>query len=99
MQADVTPVVETLGVTVDMPDRVIAENDLLVTTSGRTISFSPAYYVLSGIAIAGQDMQTGDYSEITAKTASGFTIRFKNSSGTPVARTFDYVAKGYGYVQ
>lgn len=99
MQADVTPVVETLGVTVDMPDRVIAENDLLVTTSGRTINFSPAYYVLSGIAIAGQDMQTGDYSEITAKTASGFTIRFKNSSGTPVARTFDYVAKGYGYVR
>ncbi|RUM06822.1 host specificity factor TipJ family phage tail protein [Rhizobium chutanense] len=99
MQADVTPVVETLAVTVDMPDRVIAENDLLVSTSGRTISFSPAYYVLSGISIAAQDMQTGDYSEITAKTASGFTIRFKNAAGTPVARTFDYVAKGYGYVQ
>ncbi|MBX4965445.1 host specificity factor TipJ family phage tail protein [Rhizobium binae] len=99
LQFDVTPVVEALGVTVDMPDRVIAENDLAVTTSGRTINFSPAYYVLSGIAIAGQDMQTGDYSEITAKTASGFTIRFKNSSGTPVARTFDYVAKGYGYVR
>ncbi|MBX5253310.1 hypothetical protein HJC03_23360 [Rhizobium sp. NLR4b] len=98
-QFDVTPVVEELAVAVDMPDRVIAENDLLVTTSGRTISFSPAYYVLSGISIAAQDMQTGDYSEITAKTASGFTIRFRNSSGTPVARTFDYVAKGYGYVQ
>ncbi|MBX4884049.1 hypothetical protein HJA90_10685 [Rhizobium bangladeshense] len=98
-QFDVTPVVEELAVAVDMPDRVIAENDLFVTTSGRVISFSPAYYVLSGISIAAQDMQTGDYSEITAKTASGFTIRFKNSSGTPVARTFDYVAKGYGYVQ
>ncbi|NKM69157.1 host specificity factor TipJ family phage tail protein [Rhizobium laguerreae] len=99
LQFDVTPVVEELGVAVDMPDRVIAENDLLVTTSGRVIAFAPPYYVLSGISIAAQDMQTGDYSEITAKTASGFTIRFKNSSGTPVARTFDYVAKGYGYVQ
>ncbi|NZD50548.1 host specificity factor TipJ family phage tail protein [Rhizobium leguminosarum] len=99
LQFDVTPVVEALGVTVDMPDRVIAENDLLVSTSGRTINFAPAYYVLSGISIAAQNMLTGDYSEITAKTASGFTIRFKNSSGTPVARTFDYVAKGYGYVQ
>lgn len=99
LQFDVTPVVAALGVTVDMPDRVIAENDLLVTTSGRTISFSPSYYVLSGISIAAQNMLTGDYSEITAKTASGFTIRFRNSSGTPVARTFDYVAKGYGYVQ
>ncbi|QKK18657.1 host specificity factor TipJ family phage tail protein [Rhizobium indicum] len=99
LQFDVTPVVELLGVTVDMPDRVIAENDLLVTTAGRVISFSSPYYVLSGISIAAQDMLTGDYSEITAKTASGFTIRFKNSSGTPVARTFDYVAKGYGYLQ
>ncbi|QIG68382.1 putative tail fiber protein [Rhizobium phage RHph_Y3_56_1] len=99
LQFDVTPVVETLAVTVDMPDRVIAENDLLVTTSGRTISFSPAYYALSGIAIAGQNMQTGDYYQITGKTASGFTIVFRNASGTPVARTFDYVAKGYGYVQ
>ncbi|MBB6224574.1 host specificity factor TipJ family phage tail protein [Rhizobium leguminosarum] len=99
MQADVTPVVEELRVTVDMPDRVIAENDLLVSTAGRTINFAPAYYVLSGISIAAQNMLTGDYYEITAKTAAGFTIRFKNSSGTPVARTFDYVAKGYGYVQ
>ncbi|MBX5063449.1 host specificity factor TipJ family phage tail protein [Rhizobium lentis] len=99
MQADVTPVVETLGVTVDMPDRVIAENDLLVTASGLTVNFSPAYYVLSGISIAAQNMQTGDYYQITSKTAAGFTIIFRNSSGTPVARTFDYVAKGYGYVQ
>ncbi|MFF0919088.1 host specificity factor TipJ family phage tail protein [Rhizobium leguminosarum] len=99
LQFDVTPVVELLGVTVDMPDRVIAENDLVVTTTGRTISFSPAYYVLSGISIAAQNMQTGDYYQITSKTAAGFTIIFRNSSGTPVARTFDYVAKGYGYVQ
>ncbi|NNH56901.1 hypothetical protein HLI01_08780 [Rhizobium laguerreae] len=98
-QFDVTPVVESLAVTVDMPDRVIAENDLVVSTSGLSISFSPAYYVLSGVSIAAQNMQTGDYYQITAKTASGFTIIFRNASGTPVARTFDYVAKGYGYVQ
>ncbi|MBX5303119.1 hypothetical protein HJB93_28465 [Rhizobium sp. NLR12b] len=98
-QFDVTPIVHSLGVTVDMPDRVIAENDLLVPTSGRTINFSPAYYVLSGIAIVAQDMQTGDYYQITSKTAAGFTIIFRNSSGAPVVRTFDYVAKGYGYVQ
>jgi len=99
LQFDVTPVVEALSVTVDMPDRVIAENDLLVTTSGRTINFSPSYHVLSGVAITAQNMQTGDYYQITGKTASGFTIIFRNASGSPVARTFDYVAKGYGYVQ
>ncbi|WP_427144616.1 host specificity factor TipJ family phage tail protein [Rhizobium leguminosarum] len=98
-QFDVTPVVETLSVTVDMPDRVIAENDLAVSTSGLSVGFSPAYYVLSGVSIAAQNMQTGDYYQITGKTSGGFTIIFRNASGTPVARTFDYVAKGYGYVQ
>ncbi len=98
-QFDVTPVVQGLSVTVDMPDRVIAENDLVVTTAGRSISFSPTYYVLSGISIAAQNMQTGDYYQITGKTNAGFTINFKNAAGAPVERTFDYVAKGYGYVQ
>jgi hypothetical protein len=44
----------------------------------------------------GQNLQQGDFYEIPTKSASGFTIRFKNSSGTVVSRTFDYVAKGYG---
>ncbi|EJB02876.1 hypothetical protein Rleg9DRAFT_1690 [Rhizobium leguminosarum bv. trifolii WSM597] len=99
LQFDVTPVVEALAVTVDMADRVIAENDLAVSTSGLSISFLPAYYVLSGVSIAAQNMQTGDYYQITGKTSTGFTIIFRNASGAPVARTFDYVAKGYGYVQ
>ncbi|QIO64770.1 host specificity factor TipJ family phage tail protein [Rhizobium leguminosarum] len=99
LQFDVTPVVEALSVTVDMPDRVIAENDLVVSTSGLSISFAPAYYVLSGVSIAAQNMQTGDYYQITGKTSTGFTIIFRNASGAPVARTFDYVAKGYGYIQ
>jgi hypothetical protein len=42
-------------------------------------------------------MATGDYAQITAKTSAGFTIQFKNSAGTGVARTMDWIAKGYGY--
>jgi hypothetical protein len=44
----------------------------------------------------GQNLQQGDFYEIPTKSASGFTIRFKNSSGTVVSRQFDFVAKGYG---
>jgi hypothetical protein len=43
-------------------------------------------------------MATGDYKTITAATASGFTIQYFNAGGTPVQRTFDWVARGYGYV-
>lgn len=98
-QFDVTPVVHSLVVSVDMPDRVIAEDDLLVTTSGRTIKFTPPYFALSGMSIAAQGLQTGDTYDITAKDANGFTIIFRNADGIPVERTFDYVAKGYGLIQ
>lgn len=99
LQFDVTPVVTGLSVTVDMPDRVIAENDLVVPTGGLTINFSPPYFALSGVSISAQGLQTGDYYQITAKDADGFTIIFRNAAGAAVTRTFDYVAKGYGSVQ
>jgi len=40
-------------------------------------------------------MQSGDYYGITSKSATGFTITFYNSGGTPVDRLFDYVATGF----
>ncbi|MDR7147142.1 host specificity factor TipJ family phage tail protein [Rhizobium sp. BE258] len=99
LQFDVTPVVTGLAVTVDMPDRVLAENDLTVSTDGRTVSFTPPYFALSGVSISAQGLQTGDYYQITGKGANGFTIIFRNAAGTAVARSFDYVAKGYGTIQ
>lgn len=99
LQPDVTPVVEGLFVTVDMPDRVVAGNNLAVSAAGRTITFAPAFRHLQGLSIAAQGLATGDYYEITAKTEAGFTIVFKNSAGTAIARTVDYVAKGYGVLQ
>jgi hypothetical protein len=60
------------------------------------VTFTPAFRVLHGIGIAGQNMLTGDRAIITSKSATGFTIRFTDSGGTTVSRTFDYVAKGYG---
>lgn len=96
LYSTVTPVVNRLEVVIDMPDRVIADNDVAVGTAGLSIVFDPPFLELSGIATADQDMATGDRKVITAKSESGFTVRFFNSVGTPVARTIDWVAKGYG---
>jgi hypothetical protein len=95
-QFDINIRVNSLEITIDMQDRVLAGNDLVVPVAGSTIVFEPAYRELQGIAIAAQGLQTGDTYEITDKTKSGFTIQFKNASGSPVERTMDYVAKGYG---
>lgn len=93
---DVTPVVQSVAVNVDMPDRILADNDILVGTGGLSIAFSPPYKVLQGISFAAQGLETGDYYEVSAKSNAGFSIIFKNSSNAPVARRLDYVAKGYG---
>ncbi|MGY5791904.1 host specificity factor TipJ family phage tail protein len=100
-QVDVTPIVDGIAVTVDMPDRVIAGNNIVVPGGGLLVSFSPAFKHLQGVSIAAQGLQTGDVYEInpTLKDETGFHIEFKNASGTPIARSFDYVAKGYGTVQ
>ncbi|MBA4797012.1 MAG: hypothetical protein H2043_06390 [Rhizobiales bacterium] len=98
-QYDVTPVVTHLSVSVDMPDRVFAEDDLVVDTGGRTITFSPAFRRLQGLAIIAQGMATGDYYEVSGKSESGFSIIFKNAAGIAVERSLDYVAKGYGVLQ
>jgi len=63
------------------------------------VTFSPAFKELQGLGISAQSLATGDFYELTSKSATGFTIKFKNSSGTVVDRNFDYVAKGFGYVE
>lgn len=90
-----TPKVTELSVSVDMADRVEAVNDIASGAGSYAVSFTNAFKATPAIGIAAT-METGDYYEITSKSGSGFTITFKNSSGTAVNRTFDYVAKGYG---
>jgi len=43
-----------------------------------------------------KDGPTGARVEISSKSRTGFHIRFFNSSGTGIAQTFDWVARGYG---
>jgi len=93
-----SPKVTSLSVTIDMPDRVVAESDIASGTGTKAITFSPAYKTLSGIGITAQNLSSGDYYAITSKSATGFTIQFFNSSNAGVNRTFDYVAKGFGEV-
>lgn len=93
-----SPILKTLTVTIDMPDRVAGGEDIVSGTGagGYSVTFTPSFKVAPAIGIMAQNLAQGDFYEIPTKSASGFTIRFKNSGGTVVSRTFDYVAKGYG---
>ena len=93
-----TQQISSLSVTVDMPDRVVAEADVVsgTSTSGKAITFSPAFKSLQGVGISAQNLASGDFYAITNKSETGFTIEFFNSSSSTVSRTFDYVARGFG---
>lgn len=93
---EASPSISNLSVSIDMPDRVASGNDLASGAGAYGVTFSPAFKATPAIGIAAQNLAQGDYYEITAKSASGFTITFKDSGGSAVSRTFDYVAKGYG---
>ena len=91
-----TPVIKSLSVSVDMPDRIFSGNDIVSGTGTYAVTFSLPFYSSSyAVGITAQGMNTGDYFTISSKTVNGFNVAFKNSSGTGVSKTFDYLAKGY----
>lgn len=92
-----TPALSLLQVSVDMEDRVDGGNDLACPSAGLGVSYSPPFIGVPSLAISAQGMAAGDYYSLSSKDADGFFIRFFNQSNVAVERTFDWVAKGYGY--
>lgn len=83
------------AVHVDMPDMIQAADDITSGAGTYNVVYPKAFFSSPAIGITAQDMQTGDYYEITNKSGTGFDIVFKDQSGTNISRTFDYIAKGY----
>jgi len=92
----VTPVVSTLTLRVDMPDRTVSARGISSEPAGDDIVFAKPFRAAPAVAITAQNMQSGDYYALTDMTASGFSIRFFNAGGSGISRDFDYMAKGYG---
>jgi len=88
--------VRNIAIKLNMEERIFAESDLATSSGAKVITYTNPFFAVPSIGIAAQNLATGDFFTITSKTVSGFTINFKNSSGSAVDRTFDYIAKGYG---
>jgi hypothetical protein len=79
-----------------MPDRIFSGNDIVSGTGTYNVVFTLPFYSNSyAVGITAQGLNTGDFFTISNKTVNGFDVAFKNSSGTGVTKTFDYLAKGY----
>jgi hypothetical protein len=91
-----TPVVSEVTVTIDMEDRIFSGNDITSGAGTYTVTFTnPFKSVNYAVGVTGEDLATGDFFVVENKTITGFDLTFKNSSGTAVSRTFDYIAKGF----
>lgn len=97
------PAIHTLSATVDMPDRVYGESDISSGTSpsGKAVTYSPAFKSVQALGITVSNLDQNEHYVISNKSATGFTVTFYQGSGTGnvVDRTFDYQAKGYGYLE
>jgi hypothetical protein len=51
---------------------------------------------LPSVGITAQNMQAGDYFQVSGVSGTGFSISFYNSGGSPVTRDFTWTATGYG---
>ena len=91
-----TPVISQATVTVDMEDRIQSGNDIVSGATTKTVAFTNPFKTDNyALGITGQGMATGDFFLVESKTINGFNVTFKNSSGSAVSRTFDYLAKGF----
>ena len=90
-----TPEITEASVTIDMEDRIQSENNIVSGAGAKTITYPSAFKQAPALGLAIDNMSSGDKYDITSKTATGFVITFRNSSGTAVSRTFDYIAKGF----
>ena len=91
-----TPVVSEVTVTIDMEDRIFSGNDITSGAGTYTVTFTNPYKSVNyAVGVTGEDLATGDFFVVENKTITGFDLTFKNSGGTAISRTFDYLAKGY----
>ena len=98
-----------LGYTASMQRRT--EQSPSTTASGagaKAVTFQHPFFVgtanteggansiLPSIGITAQNMQSGDFFELSNISGTGFTVHFKNSSNASVDRNFTYQAVGFG---
>lgn len=88
--------VSKLEVVIDMPDRIESGSDIAVPDSGLTITYTPPFNAPPAVSLTAQGLSPGDYFDVSAKTASGFTVFIRNSSGVAISGgSIDYISKGY----
>jgi predicted phage tail protein len=87
--------VEEASAQVDMPDRIESGDNIVSGLTPYVVTYGLPFIINPALALSIENMDTGDYYELSAKDEEGFTIAFFDVGSNPISRTFDYIAKGY----
>lgn len=100
MSADVedqTPIVDELGYTLQLLSRTEESTTTIASGAGsKAVTYSKAFYQTPNIGITALNLGSGDYYVISSESRTGFSIIFRNSSGSAIDKNFKYQAVGYG---
>lgn len=93
---DTNIVIDELGCLMELQLHTEQSGTLASGAAPYAVVFDNAFYQPPNVGVTGFNMATGDFFTVTSVTRTGFTVEFKNSSGTSVNRNFTYTAVGYG---
>ncbi len=100
--------VTQLGYTASFPRRTEQSTSNIASGAGaKAITFDNEFFTgtsalggvnssLPSIGITAQNLTSGDFFELSSISGAGFTVTFKNSSGSAVDRNFGFTAVGFG---
>jgi hypothetical protein len=95
LDSTVTPILDTMNISVDMPDRVESVASVACPASGGlTVTYSPAFQISPSVQITILNASPGDDTVLSSQSASGFTVQVTNA-GSPVTRNINWLAQGY----
>lgn len=93
---DTNIIIDELGCLMELQLHTEQSGTLASGAGAYAVVFDNAFYQPPNVGVTGFNMATGDFFLITAVTRTGFTVEFRNSTGTSVNRNFTYTAVGYG---
>lgn len=92
----VSPLVSAAEIIVDMPDRQIGLDGVVVPDTGLTVTYDAPFAANPVVLVMPLDGQSGDRLEFVSRTSAGFTLQIYNAAGVAVSRTVNWLVKGYG---
>lgn len=94
---EASPRVLGISVDIDMPDRIVRNNDVDVTGS-KNITYTTGFYEVPSTGVTANNLSNGQRVRVYNKTKTGFSVQVLNANNAQATNTIqiDWVSNGFG---